>query len=298
MKKILMIGAVAATMLTTACDTENEIKENYVVHSYNLVTCDEPDFEPVLSLGTYGAQYSKMGMDIDLVFTVKDLDLGTQTVNFTTPTLSGDSRVAGGGLVYFANAENAGSVKGMDVTDASFKLYQTMICPPEDLDDYPVTYPGNALIVANYKVGKYHVRTYWNDMTFIGNTETKVGENGEPADNGNIYYRVIMKYGNKATVIMYNVQFNPNMPTLAYIIIKDLDLSFSNAGWTISGQDIVPWMVLDNELTENANYKFDSFTMSATGDLTTANAEFVVAPAAMPIKFYGSFNGQYVRTVQ
>ena len=209
------------------------------------------------------------------------LNLNTDEMNFTALYAEINDRLHEAILV---SGKNVGSVNGMEVPSLQAEMTTAVNPVPSDLTGFPLTSPQLKYSFINFRIGdKYTVRTFWNDIVFKGSTLTTYTDAAgdvKSFSNEAISYRIIMDIPkSKATVIMYNAKFSdhPNHPTLLAVILKNLDLTFSTSGYTVSGTDIIPETTEGNGYTQNERFKINSFEFKSTGDLTMGRASYQVA---------------------
>lgn len=304
MKKALLIGTVAlAGLALTSCnDTKTVYSDvkNYPIPTYNLFTDVNGQAAPFVNIGTY-------------TYTIKmpENTISAYVSGMTAP---------GGGQITFQTAEvalkadmiemdnnkmaEAISFKTNDiqgnpnVTDVNCLLTQAAYAPGDvKIEGYSRFLPSETqhFTVMSYKWSNWLVRTFWPDMTFKGRTTTTIPGQADPFQTGNILYRVIMQrddtnaLNGKADVIMYNALFTDKMPEIT-VVIKDLKLDFTPGGYEITGTDVVPYMVEAGALQEAPTHKFNSISLSVTGDLTAMMATYTVANV-----FQGRFAGSSIK---
>lgn len=303
MKKMLKISLASAMLLTLAsCDNDPggySWNSREHIAAYNLVTsADGASQQALTSLCGYFFifKYDQSGNSVAVnsgsiglpggkaVFTTRPMPASEKTLE-----MEGKNK-----QVITFSAGNP-SDTGAQVSDFNGMLTQAAFLP-----DPIVVVPGYELVfpvatehfaVLDYVLDDvWRVRTFWNDVTFCGTTTTNPGAD-KPYENKNIRYRVVMKtdngnLGDKADVIFYNAKFAEQAPAIEAIVIKDLKLEFSAAGYKVSGTDVVPSMIEAGALSPTPRYKFDNFSLSVVDDLTQATADYKVAG-----KFEGSFQG-------
>lgn len=155
--------------------------------------------------------------------------------------------------------------------------------------------------IVGYHANGATVKTYYPDVTFVGETKTfySMGAAGDQeASTKDASYRVTFAEDmKKATVIIYNIKFAPNMPKpLEAILLRDLNVSLGRDGYTISGTDVIPELKEGNGTTPFDKCPFESFTLRTVNeDLTKVKCDYVVSVGIMgtPMEGRGEFNGIY-----
>lgn len=305
MKKTLKYAAIAALFATvmTGCKKDGESYSTFGVRSLTYVT-DITDATAAPIIGesefSFNFNYTTSGATVG----VSEFESESGKDDFTTSTMpfSGVNLEMGGAL-YTANATDAGKTRNGETIDKISFTLSPMYLPPRDLwnlqynvaegsnlprPDLTLNTIPNGLIL-NATLGNVtRLRTFWSDLTFVGKTNTSVGGNSTTAfESTDILYRVKMDIRNKkATVVMYNVQFNPHMPAMPVLILADLDLIFTSQGYIVEGQNKTPLYISGTTLVEKPDYPFTSFILNSTADLMGASITFSVAS-----NFIGTFRG-------
>jgi hypothetical protein len=303
MKKILKLSLAAAILLPLASCNDDSKSNSYTVgipvSAYNLVTAvDDASVVPTVGLSGYNVIFKSSDQENSLQIKSGSVVLPDGgSVSFTTkPILVDVSRLnvddTAREVIKFSS-ENP-SESGAEVTAISGLVTQSAFYPGStEVKGYELEYPSD---IRHYTIFDYvlnnqwRVRTFWRDMTFMGSTITTGQDMPGPYTNNKFRYRIYMKTNTngaltgKADVIFYNAKFAERSPEMT-IVVRDLDLKFSNSGYTVSGTDIIPDMVSDGgEFTPFPSFTFNNFTFTAVGDLTQATASYKVA---------GKYNGQF-----
>lgn len=303
MKKILLLGIVAsAAFALTSCDKEtvNSSTRTYTIPAYNLFNAKDGSGTAFVGIGNYK-------------FTLKYPDA-------TIETAVNEMALPDGGKITFATDPLKFNVRFVKIDDKPYEeLQYRSTTPVADLKIENLTAtvtqaayaPGDVTVpgyerflpgaTKHFAVMQYtcnsvwDVRSFWPDMTFMGKTSTSYPGMQSQFENDKIRYRIYMrrdvanKLTGKADVIIYNAQFVASMPEIT-VVVKDLDVKFDDAGYTVSGADVIPYMLEAGALVEAKKFKFNKFEFSATGDLTVAKASYTVADV-----FKGSFSGNSIK---
>lgn len=306
MKKYMLAAIAApAILLMASCSTDSgESTAKFSVPAYNLITYPQTGAAPVVEAGIYA--YS---MDLNNATTVITAELTNGDSSNRNITLSGNPMSykayyynAGGNTheILYMEKMDAGTATGGELwRDFKGELTTLAFVPPTIPGIPAVTYPMLSALrysVISYYIGadKY-VRTFWNDITFNGKTQTEyTGRDGQVKNftTDKIKYRVRMDLDKKtAMVVFYDAKFTDveQEPTKTNIVLENLPVTFDNNGYTIAGTDIVPKCFENGTGVPNENYKFNSFTLTCGGDLTQAACSYEVAGI-----YKGSFTGSYL----
>lgn len=301
MKKTLLMGALAVAGLSlTSCSSdpsENSISSNYLIPAYNLFTDGSGQKQPFVGIGKYN--FSFLFPDNTVAASVSQMPGpdGSLIAFNTAASPFKASSVELDGENMEVISFNTNSVENNPyVSNIKCVLTQAAYAPGEtQVPGYTRFMPSESqhFIVMQYNYSNWQVRSFWPDMTFEGNTRTQMPQGN--FENSKTSYRIYMRRGadnaieDKADVIMYNALFAQSMPEIT-IVIKDLDLKFTNMGYEISGSNITPFMVEAGQLQEAPRFIFNSMSIDVTGDLTSMNARFTVANV-----FTGNFTGTSIK---
>lgn len=314
MKKIFTFGVISSMLVAglASCDKtgKDEMVINFDALTYNLITPLDGSEDYSVYQNVYSLKIEAHNSTVEIASPTMLMPNGGK-LNFELPALKYtlyqgiiDQRYAAA-YKFDTNAagENNSQVKNL-------AAYFTQACYlPSDVNylDMKVTvpnvassmsgFPGYPLyFVANYELNdQWLVRTFWPDQSFRGTSV--INNAGAIFENKDILYRIVMKIdatgviGKKADVVLYNAKFDedPDVVAVPAILLKDLNLTFSSKGWQISGSNITGNTVQDGTLAPNADYMFDSFEASATGDLVSMNCNLLLNG-----KFSTTFTGDYM----
>jgi hypothetical protein len=311
MKHSLVFGtALAAALVFSSCLKDNDVNSatnTVTIPAFNLYTPISGMAVPSTGLAYYS--FSTAFPEQTITIDVDNMSLpGGGTGGFKTaamPFAQGQMSVDGMNCLTLAfSSENAG-VSGNRVTDLNALVTQAVYAPgDQEIPGYKRLIPGTTLqyVVMQYNLNDtWRVRTFWPDMTFRGSTTTTYPEDmTDPSgskltfQNDDIAYRVVMELTKeyaltgKADIIFYNAKFAPKAPEIT-VVLKNLDVKFSSAGYTLSGKDLIPYMVESGALQETPRFKFNSISVDCTSDLTTSIITYQVAGV-----YNGRFQGQSV----
>lgn len=299
MKKSILFAASAAMILSLASCSEESKDErtvSAVYKAYNLFNLMKDQEEAYVLAANY--TFTTKYPDQTIVASASGMSLpGGGNASFTTKEIPFSTMTVGIGESYanellFSSAEASGN--GDEVKDLSANITSAFYAPVGSLTAFPQNAPSSGQIVLmDYYLGdKWRVRSFWPDMTFRGETITEYPGMTEHYQTDEIAYRVVIKevdggtslFSDKADVIFYNARFAQTMPITMTIILKDVNLVFNKAGFTLSGTNLVPYMPEGDSLTPYEKFTFDKFELNCVGDLTRATAEYKVA---------GIYNGQF-----
>lgn len=227
-----------------------------------------------------------------------NLNIDGKTLGFTTDEMKYSDLVSQVG--YSRKFNGSGSINGGGVI-SDFSGVETTL-----FYYYPTAIPGvvgvtpiDKQVILSYKVNdEYTVKTFPQDVYYGGETVTRFNMMGQSQtfSNKEPIYRIYFANDMKtATVVIYNVKFAEQMPALKALVLKDLDVTYSSVGFTITGEDLVASYLDGEGLTKYEIYPFRSFKfISASTDLVKGECNFIVENTKMPgALFYGSFTGSY-----
>lgn len=311
MKKSLLYGMAALiTVGFASCqeDKESGMSATLSVGAFNLFTPITPgDGEPFVS----GNNYSFTLTYPQAVIAINAPAIsapGGSLISFTTsgmPIKSTYPQIDGKQFetVSFSGAEP--SIAGAQISNLRGILTNAIYYPdnysdPSFLPDYLwpfATVPNAKLTFLQYQLDKWNVRTFWNDLTYMGNTITTYPQSPDPFNSESIKYRVMLLANQDGTLtgtanlIFYNAQFAPQAPELQAIVVEGLDVKFTQDGYTLSGTDIVPLCKMDGgELFPLQAFTFNAVNATVDGDLTGINLTYTVAGI-----YQGTFLGSCVQ---
>ncbi len=306
MKKI-SFAAVAALTLLASCngsDPKNTLK--YPVTTYSLVTSYDGNKEPVVIGSVYSFDYDLTAGSVTIAAELP-IEAGS-TLSFVTNPLSyraGVATIPGTttdnnpngtmGEVVEIVAPTAGKASNMqEITSLNCQLTMLANVPPTIEGITTWNYPYDLRYnVMQYNIGDtYHVRTFWFDMTFSGNSSISNSASGAGYyQTKNIKYRIVPNFKDKkATVILYDVKFDEEMKEVSNFVLKDVPLTVDNAGIHLLGNNITPDTYTGGKATADSSYIFDEFRFDLTGStLTSGDISYKVAG-----KYEGSCTGNYV----
>lgn len=294
--------AAALTLASCNSDSENSYTTSVNVPAYNLYSPVSGDGTVSVGLGRYSVATTFPEQTIQLV---GDMVYGGTSLSFTSVDMPFTAKYASVGDVnreVISFSATDATATGSKVTNLKATVTQAAYEPGNtSVPGYPERFvPGSSLhyLVADYILnGETHVRTFWPDMTFVGTTTTTYPGMDTFYTNTDISYRVIIQRDanntlqNKADIIFYNAKFAPQAPEIT-VVLKDLDLAFTNNGYTISGTNVVPYMIEGSQLQETPRFAFDELHFYVLGDLTQAQATYKVAGI-----YSGDFRGRCIVSV-
>ncbi|MDE7441437.1 MAG: hypothetical protein K2M69_04645 [Muribaculaceae bacterium] len=308
-KLLIAVGAVAA--LCVSCNKESANTYSEQIATYNYVARIDGSSAPVIKKGFYDFSFDLMSSKVTISTSELEIADNDETSFVTDPFTYKNSMVNGfeGGSTYVLNGTSqfpCTAKNGMELSDLHFQLSPVFYVPPtitytpdptSSLPQPDLSYQGRAGNAPRmrYRLGSdYIVYTFWPDLYYKGVTQTDVmGDPSSYMSTMEIGYRVKFDIKNKkAHVVMYNVQFNPNMPKMECLILPDLDVDFNNNGYAIEAENIAPLYIEGGKLMENPSFPFTTFKFTAETNMVEANCEFTVAG-----RFEGFFKGNYMETI-
>lgn len=307
MKKIIF-GIAAFSMLTmNSCkDNDGTSTMSYPVSTYNLVTPYTGDTDPIVNAATYKFNFDLMAQTVavstELALSTSGVtSFVTNNIGYTGGLYQLNEAVAEdvltpSGEIINIKANTAGTTNtSLDVTDFQCLLTVFPYIPPTVDGIEAVSCPyGYEYAVMSYNLGdRYQVRSFWPDVTFKGSTTTHYpyGTENKTFTNKDVLYRVKMDLEKKtATVIMYNALLAEEMPkAISNIVLKNLPVVFSNQGYSINAENVVPEVYEAGTATPNTRFVFNNFSLVVEGDLTEAAISYKVANV-----YEGNFTGSYI----
>lgn len=293
MKKQILFAAASAALLLASCDKEGTNTQTFTTQMMNYITEVSPTGAPTGEATIEGGLY-KFGFDYNsstVVMTAENLPSRVGISTFSTPALPATSNAIQNIVVNTKSAITPEvSVENLTIAYTPGVTPTDVTIPGVDNQQFPYGY---MYPITRYTIGgDYLVRTFWPDMVFFGTTTTMFNETmSEPLTN--IRYRIILKKDDKvykATMVIYEAQFAPQMPKMN-LVLEKLDVDFQPNGIVISGKDVIPQYLDGGSLLPNPNFPFDDLRFVIHGtNLTEGRAEFSVAG-----RFVGSFNGTYIQ---
>lgn len=310
MKKILSLGFIAATTLIfTSCNHGDDYSQtsNLAIPAFNLFTSVSGNDDPFVGSGTYsfGTKYPEATLTVSANgMTTPSGSLAT----FSTVPMAFTAKVYTDNEVAFEDV----TFKSEDPSSSGNKIFNLTGNISQYLN-YPINFndvdylPGYKWLVPTssfhyvfmqYQYGNnWNVRTFWPDLTYVGQTVTTFPQDPGSFNSNEIQYRVIMQLNKdefslnkKVDIVMYNAQFAPQAPMIKVILLRDLDIEFTNDGYTISGQNVVPFMVESGDYLPVERFMFNNFEATVGGDLTGISISYTVAGV-----YKGGFTGTCFR---
>ena len=294
MKKALFLtlGLGAVLGLASCSDDQNKSTMTYNVQSYNLVTSVDGSKDPVVAASTYKFDFDMMNTTATVGTEITGLGSSVSFVTGSIPYTGGFYYGEDGMLRELIKMESfkQGSIYNMEV-----QLFTPANVAPEVNGAPKISMPAmGRYLVMNYQSGdNTKVRTFWSDVTFCGTTTTTYQWEGavKQFSNKDMKYRVVMDLQNKkATVVFYDAKFAEEMKTsLVAIELADLDLTFTQNGYTIEGKNITPSSYDNGTKVPYPGFVFDNFSLVTVGELTSTTINYEVAG-----KYNGRFEGSYI----
>lgn len=287
----LLLGAMSMGLSSCLGDPEN--KSSFSVNVSNMIFPDNPAEEVSVDQNcTYNIALDGVNNTITIGTSTLSLD-GKNNVSFTTNEMKGlvasvssmgyQSGSFANGQAHLSNGEEITRLGGYFTTVvASYAVAG---------DPFPIT-TSVPMLVMSYRTNNALIRTFSTDAFFQGQTKTTYAFGGQEQSfvTDEAVYRV--KFSSdmkKANVVLYNIRFASQMSRpLQAVVLKDVPVTLSCAGYTLEISDCIPEMLESGALTPYPSYTFDSFKlMSVSDDLTQISCEYVVNGS-----FKGSFSGR------
>lgn len=311
MKKILVLGSVAAMLAVSACskDGYTEISQTLSGSAINIIT-NEEDGSVVVSPGNYTFKITMTDGSQSGYVTSPEMIANNTNLGFTSNEKSYQST---GYDVYFKDIDATAGSTGMSINNSQIlgiSYYDPTFNPygfyydTTEIGDLTFSLNNFNIMetVARYSIGSsYRVNTFQTNTFFLGTTTTSYNMAGVEHNytTETITYRFILnkqKDSNEytATMVMYNAKFSDNErePLKVGIIVKGLDVEFKSDGIAISGQDIIPEIYEAGATTPYENFKFNNLEFKTTDPYYIHGVlDFKVAGM-----YTGHFEGQYLNS--
>lgn len=309
MRKMILFAVAASMIGFVSCNKDDESYEKFSIGTYNYVSNTGAGVAQINpTVYSWTVNYGKGMMEM----ANSGVNIGVNTVKVNVSNIKYQSAVVefeGHAGSYFkgslANGSDAGS--GMEINDLKFELTPVFYLPPMALEytadasagieqpNLSYSIPGGNFMsytLMSYRLGPLcRVRTFWPDLVMKGETKTSVnGVAGSEFSSEEITYRLkIDTDKNRAVLVMYDVKFNPNMPSMNALIVPGLRVRALDEGFEIDGMDINPLYIEGGKLMENPSFPFNSIHFVSNDDLTGGTLDFTVAG-----RFTGQFTGKGV----
>ena len=313
MKKSLLIGlTVLMAAGLSSCgskESENTMTTRYVVPAYNLIT----NGESVSLVSPASYQFSVAYPDYTATLSVSNMIMpGSFSGSFglmPIPLTMKSAEIDGEACQILEFSASDPSQSGQRVTDlkcvlsqAAYRFPSNIAVPGYEKASVPGTM--NAYLAAQYMLnGQLNVKTFWNDVTFSG--ESTVVAGAGPMSTGETFYRVVMNNltgnttGNySADVLIYNYRGGKDEEPATYVL-KGLSLAFDTRGYEVAGHNVVAKKLVKksgaqggdvNELQDDPEFTVRDFKLTSAGDLVSAAVSYSAGNARV------TFNGRYLKS--
>lgn len=295
MKKTVLFLSVAAILGLSACNSgSSESTSSFAMPTYNLIT-DLNQNESFVSTCTYRfdlnlSKYTAVISSDDLLINNSNWKLATDATTYYTDAY-GYQLLVKNPMGYVLGNQT------YQINNANFFLtpffnFITNISVP-GYTNYP---SDSRLLVAQYNIGdEYMVRTFPIDAFYNGVTSTQYpGADGIQTNTSEtMSYRILINpLKNTADMIIYNAKFsaNPNEKPKQAIIARNLDVTWTGTGYTISKEDVIPEISEGGSTTPYPDFTFNEIHFS------TNNKELTECMISYTVKnvFKGQFSGSYL----
>jgi hypothetical protein len=307
MKKTLLFGASAILLLATSCGSDQPSQTlTYHVPGYNLAV-DATTGDAVISQTDYICAFELYGGTAQVA--VSDVTLpGGESLSFVASDMSFLSYQSSPYTLISVSTSDATLDKNIDLSNFSIKLYNGKNAIDVSVPGLTAVTSNNFYPVVGFNYGNYRVRTFWPDATYTGNTYTSYGGD-EEFKNENMGYRVVMNLKDNrnytADVYLLNAQFAPKAPVIQVIRLKGLNLEFGKSGIVVSGENVIPEMILSGDITGDETtgttedsyvpaptYIFKEFKLISGGQLIAADINYKVGE-----NYSARFSGSYLPSI-
>ncbi|MDE7159842.1 MAG: hypothetical protein K2O24_03220 [Muribaculaceae bacterium] len=301
MKKIygFMAAAVLAAGLTGCGTGDDPVSLSNVSRTMlNHIAPINGVDDVVVSKGEYYMQFDNVKKLVSVSSKSIRYDNTDHSFSTTSMTFKAGAYNVGGyiGQVFrWQSAEgNVAATGSVPVT--GFKGLMTDVFYFNNMLDVPVLGPmldtrlSRTVLSYNYN-NLYKITTFYPDMMFSGETSTTASATAEPFKTSAPQYRVVIDWEKKkASMVIYQAQFDPHMPAMTALLLQNLDVEWTRSGYTITGENVTAGSVENGSVTPVPGFPFTEIKMTTTSaDMTEATVEYTVAG-----RFHGLFKGSYV----
>lgn len=314
MKKFLLGALALSGLFLTGCDTDPKDSTATVTYlACNLITpLDGSESYATKGLYSFNFNLSKW----KVAFYTANLATKEKTYTFTTQETDYVQYAPYNGMVYYIK-----DFKGDVNNSPSLPLKNSHLWITSNFYYYPASilheYEHPSLIfngdyiqpalIGSYQVGEeFKVNTFMPDAFYAGKTYTTypaMGGSTASNENKDMYYRVLIDVSkNKADVMMCNAKFSASEkePLKALIYLKNLDVTFGDGSYRITGSDITPQLYEGGKFDDYPSFNIKSFVMNTTGsDMTGAVMDYTVlhtmemGGTSQTVTYTGQFTGSY-----
>lgn len=265
MKKSIFFSA-SALLLLSSCNKESKFESLGYYDVASIITPLKSQNPTYVTDNTYSIKMVNGEVE---ALGVTDLMLSGQNSSFTTGALTTKSiSTSAGSLVNFSG--NSGSVSSeLPVTDIKGSItgiFNYIVNSVPGIVNIPISNYG-PLFFLSYNLGDaYHVATFCPDSFFGGVTKLEYNEQGETMEyeDTDMFYRIKFNYNyTKADVVIYNAKFKPGQNVaFEYMVLKDLEASFSDGAYTLTADKIVPFTPATTGSVLNSEYSISNLKVS------------------------------------
>lgn len=301
----LLSAVLISGLLFSSCNVDSDDDDNYMSVDYacsNLIIPNNG--EAFATSAVYNLIYYYLSGNV--VASTDNLNLGYGNQKFVTNAMPCETKLYT--IDWSPNALDVttfsgGSANSDGLSIRNLKGYASSVVNILSTNDPIIpAYPFTAQIplVISYNVNNdYTVKTFMADAIYRGQTRVATVGSGEaPYTNDNIRYRVIFsKDYKKADFVIYNAKFADRMPVTINFVITDLDVAFTQNGYSITGSNLTPSTFEGGELTPAPTYMITSFEfINTSDDLSRGSAMYTVQMG--PGVYNVDFSGYYVLSGQ
>ncbi len=278
MKKFLIFPAAALAIIATSCSSDTPNSSSWGFKSLNIIA-PEDGSQAYATSGSY--QFTFNFDDAKMKVSVSDLKIGGNNVSFMSPEFSYKYFQFLNGEVYTSDMSDFNSVSGgnYQISDLSLRAYTNFGYPSAAFPGIVSSPSIPGVVSMKYKIdGIADVTTFAADSFYSGTTTSNTGAVMTLPQYRLVFNEDANGLTGKATMIIYNAQFDPKMPAIAMFALRNLDVEYTKDGFMVSGTDLgsTYWSDAEGEM-ENPAFSFDSFKMQTTpGNTSEARIEFVV----------------------
>lgn len=278
-------------MLLAGCKNDDVNEQTVGYRCANFITSVDGKEAPVVSNATYSVRLNYTDALIDVQATdlkINGADVAAYAVNVPMKVSNTEMNQ----LITFSSQTPQVASSSERISALKGELPTVFFYETTKIPGVTETYPAGPTPYISYIVGGTHrVRTFAKDPFFRGTTVTKgTDREGVPFtyENKDVCYHAVMNFEKKtADIVLYRAKFAEAAPAIPAIVLRGLKIEFNNAGYIISGENIVPETVEGSSTTPNERFMFNSFELRTTSEnLVQAKCTYKVAGV-----YEGEFSG-------
>lgn len=273
MKK-LYFATLGVLALLCSCSTEGSYEATATYKTYNFVFPTDESEEPSVAPADYDFHFTS---DMEGDVTCTDFKLAGENNTLTISGYNYKTSWFEGLGSQFVFEGGTGSVKGLNLPVKDFKGIVTSAIAYTTSPVIGITTISPNLygphVLLSYNLGdKYHVKTYFKDTYFKGETVTWYNYNNEEKSftNKGITYRLVFSSDFKtASLVIYNGKFAAEQPDKAvyeYLLLENLPVTLKYETFSISATNVIPLYPEGGKLELQPRYLFNDIKVETLND--------------------------------